>query len=320
MKYKAKMFMFGVLGLSVAFTAAGAKVATAGADAAAEKRCSLMDGTRVVCPVKTDEELKKAQIAYEKEGNDMMAGQSGSTYGIAPFDYLTGVGKHEKVDKATFKTASGYSGDTGKTELWDRVKAPKQQGDALYNQWTNNWSPTLKESLVAGADPNEGKQWYYVYCVGCHGWLLHGDGPNAAELSPKPRILTDGSYMNNKSNLQLFQVIKGGGEAVNLSAVMPPWGNELQDQDIWNLVAWLRAMADVKPITSLEDYLNPKSSFKPIKDDVTALNAAEHPKYKEVQEMIEASISGRGGAIKGAGFVQGGSRKTAAELAKSAAK
>lgn len=315
MKYKTKMFMLGLLGLSAAVTFAGTSSVSAADAGAAEKRCTLMDNTRVVCPVQTDEALKKAQEAYEKEGDAMAAGQSGSTYGIAPFDYLTGVGKREKVDKATFKSASGYGNDTAqaKTELWDRVKAPTA-GEGVYNQWTNNWSPTIKESLVPGADPNEGKQWYYVYCIGCHGWLLHGDGPNAAELSPNPRILTDGSYMNNKSNLQLFQVIKGGGEAINLSAVMPPWGNELQDQDIWNIIAWIRAMADVQPPKSLEDYLNPKSSFKPIKDDVTPLTAASNKAFAEVQELLESGMAGRGGDLKGAGYVEGGMRKPAASL------
>ena len=58
--------------------------------------------------------------------------------------------------------------------------------------------------------------------------------------------------MNKKSNLQLFSVIKGGGEAVSLSSSMPSWGNYLQDQDIWNVVAWIRAMADANP-TTLEE-------------------------------------------------------------------
>jgi mono/diheme cytochrome c family protein len=67
--------------------------------------------------------------------------------------------------------------------------------------------------------------------------MMHGDGPSAVELNPRPRTLTRGDYMNKKSNLELFTVIKGGGEAVSLSSSMPNWGNVLQDQDIWNIVA-----------------------------------------------------------------------------------
>ncbi len=276
---------------------------------AAEKRCKAQ-GQKVECPVQSDEALLKAQEAYEMEGNAMVEGKSGSTYGIAPFDYLTGVGKRTEGTTLT-EGDSGYGGSTGRTELWDRASAPAE-GESIYNQWTHNWSPKFKTTLVPGADPNEGKQWYYVYCINCHGWTLQGDGPAAIAVDPRPRILTSGKYMNKKTNLELFSVIKGGGEAVDLSSSMPAWGNFLQDQDIWNVVAWLRANADVGPPKSLEDYLNPKSTFKPIKGDVTALTAAGNADFADAQELIEAEMAGRGTkALTGGGFVEGGLRKPA---------
>ncbi len=285
---------------------------------AAEKRCKAA-GEKVECPTQTKESLEKAAENFDKEAMNMLRGAGGSTYGIAPFDYLTGVGKRTtKADTKTFKVESGYAKGTGKTEMWDRVKKPTS-GEQIYNQWTNNWSPSFKTSLVPGANPNEGKQWYYTYCVGCHGWLLHGDGPNAAYLDPYPRKLTAGAeYMNKKTNVELFTVIKGGGTAVELSDSMPAWGNLLQDQDIWNVIAWIRANADVKPITSVADYLNPKSSFDPksAANAVTPLNANKSAEFKEAQEMLEASLAGRGGGLKGAGFVEGGLRKAAVEEAK----
>ncbi|MBF0368451.1 MAG: cytochrome c [Magnetococcales bacterium] len=286
-------------------------VSTPTESVAGEKRCRV-GSTRVECPVKTDAQLEKAIDAYEAEGNAMAEGKAGSTYGIAPFDYLTGVGKHSEGTTLT-EGDSGYGAGTGKTELWDRVKAPKK-GDALYNQWTNNWSPTFKTTLVPGADPNEGKQWYYVYCVGCHGWLLQGDGPNAFYVTPRPRVLVAGDYMNGKTNLELFSVIKGGGEAVDLSPSMPSWGNLMQDQDIWNVVAWIRANADVGPPKSLEDYLNPKSSYKPNPNDVNPLNAAQNADFADAQEMAEATLPGRG-VIEGGGYVEGGLRKAPSEVA-----
>lgn len=274
---------------------------------AVEKRCTAQ-GKKVVCPVQSDKALKKAMLAYEKEANDLAAGKAGSTYGIEPFDYLTGIGKRTKGTTLT-KGDTGYGGGaTGKTELWDRVKKPKK-GESIYNQWTHNWSPTFKKTLVPGADPNEGKQWYYTYCIACHGWTLQGDGPTAYDVHPRPRILTKGNYMNKKTNLELFNVIKGGGEAVDLSLSMPSWGNYMQDQDIWNVIAWIRAMADVRPPKTLKEYLNPKSSFKPIKGDVTPLNAAKHEGFQENQEINEATLAGRGGKVlKGGGYMPGGLR------------
>ena len=289
---------------------AGGTVATA-----AEKRCQIMTGEKVVCPVQSDEALAKAEAAYDKEAADMAAGISGSTYGIQPFDYLTGVGK--RTDQTDLNAGeSGYGGSTGggtgKTELWDRVEAPTA-GEGVYNQWTHNWSPSFKTTLVPGADPNEGKQWYYMYCIACHGWTLQGNGPSAIALDPRPRILTNGDYMNQKSNLQLFTVIKGGGEAVLLSSSMPAWGNYLQDQDIWNVIAWIRAMADVKPPESLDDYLNPKSTFKPIAGDVDPLTATKDERFTDEQELLETDLAGRG-VIQGGGYVEGGLRKKAEDV------
>jgi len=294
---------------------------------AAEKRCTA-GGQKVECPTITEAEAKKASAAFLKEGDDMEAGKGGSTYGIAPFDYLTGVGKRSDVAAAgakagTYKTESGYGHQQAgslKTELWDRVKAPKSDGvsdKSVYDQWSGNWSPTF-----AGADPTQGKNYYYSYCIACHGWLMHGDGPSASELDPRPRTLTRGDYMQKKTNLELFTVIKGGGEAVSLSSSMPNWGNVLQDQDIWNIVAFIRAMQDVKPPASVAEYLNPKSTFKPIAGDVDALTASKSKDFQEANETLESDMTGRapGSELVGGGFVEGGNRKKPSEVSVKVAK
>ena len=289
---------------------------------AAEKRCTA-GGQKVECPTVTDKEAAAASAAFLKEGDDMEKGRGGSTYGIAPFDYLTGVGKRSNSDAKTYKTDSGYGSDVKgslKTELWDRVKAPKSDGvtdKSVYDQWSGNWSPTFGTTLVAGADPTQGKNYYYSYCIACHGWMLHGDGPSASELNPRPRTLTRGEYMQKKTNLELFTVIKGGGEAVSLSSSMPNWGNVLQDQDIWNVIAFIRAMQDVKPPKSVEEYLNPKSTFKPIKGDVDAITASTSKDFQEVQELIESDMTGRapGSELVGGGFVEGGNRHKPSDVA-----
>lgn len=300
----------------IAITGLGMMWASSSAVAAVEKRCKA-GGVKVECPTQSDAEVKKAAEAYGKEAEDFSEGKGGSTYGIAPFDYLTGVGKRANSDAKTYKTDSGYGEAKGsyKTELWDRVKKPGATNEETYNQWTNNWSPKFDSTLVAGADPTQGKQWYYSYCIACHGWLLHGDGPSAAELNPRPRTLTRGDYMQKKTNLELFTIIKGGGEAVSLSSSMPGWGNLLQDQDIWNVVAFIRAMQDVPPPKSVAEYLAPKSTFKPVKGDVDALNAAKNKDFQEANELMESDMAGRGGPnLVGGGFVEGGSRKQASDV------
>lgn len=247
-------------------------------------------------PVQTDDVLIKARDSYGKESINMLEGKGGTTYGVKGYDYLTGVGKRNP--KATVESVdSGYAKATGKTELWDRKKTVDKLNEAdARDQWVNTWSGKYN-TAVAGADPNQGKHWYYFYCVSCHGWQGQGDGPNAIEMDPRPRPLTKGDYMNKRTNVQIFGTIKGGGVAVELADAMPAWGNVLQDQDIWNVVAFLRAISD--------------QPYKASASDVTAQNADKNAEFKELQELIEAQLGGRGGGLKGGYSIEGGNRKVA---------
>lgn len=248
-------------------------------------------------PVQKDDVLEKARDNYGSEALGMMGGKAGSTYGVEGYDYLTGVGK--RTSKTTVKGGdSGYAKSTGKTEVWDRKK--KATGTAADREaWVNTWSASFDKTLVPGADPNQGKQWYYFYCVSCHGWTGKGDGPNAIMLDPRPRFITKGEYLNKRTNLQLFSIVKGGGSAVELSDLMPSWGNVLQDQDIWNVVAFLRAIS-VEPAYTMDA------------NDVNPLNASKSAEFQEMQELMEAQLGGRGGELTGGGFVEGGNRKAPA--------
>ncbi len=92
-------------------------------------------------------------------------------------------------------------------------------------------------------DAKAGKAKYDTLCVGCHGATGKGDGPAAAALNPKPQDHTNGKYMNTLTDQYLFDMIKAGGPSVKKSPLMPPWGGTLSDQDIWNLLAYIRSLA-----------------------------------------------------------------------------
>jgi cytochrome c oxidase cbb3-type subunit 3 len=66
----------------------------------------------------------------------------------------------------------------------------------------------------------------------------------AAGLDPKPAKHSDGRYMNALSDAHLFRVIQEGGPAVGKSPLMAPWGGTLGDQQIHDLVAFVRSLAD----------------------------------------------------------------------------
>lgn len=92
-------------------------------------------------------------------------------------------------------------------------------------------------------DPKAGKARYDLLCGSCHGTSGKGDGPAAAALTPKPRDHSDGKYMNTLTDKYFFDIIKGGGASAGKSPLMPPWAGQLSDQDIRNLVAYIRSLA-----------------------------------------------------------------------------
>lgn len=106
----------------------------------------------------------------------------------------------------------------------------------------------LAGGLAVGAgeatkgDAKAGGQLYQTYCATCHGKTGKGDGPSAANLNPKPRNHTDKKYMSSESDEEFFNVIKGGGASMGKSPLMPAWGTTLKDDQIRNVVAYLRKL------------------------------------------------------------------------------
>ncbi len=96
---------------------------------------------------------------------------------------------------------------------------------------------------VSAADADAGKVKYQQFCGACHGPTGKGDGPAAASLNPKPRDHSDTKYMKSLSDAQISKIIKMGGSAVGKSPTMPPWGGALSDDDIKNVVAFIRTLS-----------------------------------------------------------------------------
>ena len=69
----------------------------------------------------------------------------------------------------------------------------------------------------------------------------------AAMLPVPPRNLADASYMRGRSQDQLFAVIKDGTAAAGLSDAMPGFGDQLNDQEIRDTVAYVQTLAAPPP-------------------------------------------------------------------------
>src|SRR5574341_1637465 len=92
-------------------------------------------------------------------------------------------------------------------------------------------------------DAVKGKAKYQELCAACHGASGKGDGPAAAGLPTKPRNHTDATYMGKLKDQQIFETIKKGGQGVGKSPIMPPWGGQLSDEQINDLVAYIRTLS-----------------------------------------------------------------------------
>ncbi|MBZ0159353.1 MAG: c-type cytochrome [bacterium] len=84
---------------------------------------------------------------------------------------------------------------------------------------------------------------YMTFCAPCHGPTGKGDGLAAASLNPKPRNFADGTYMNARTDAQLTNVIKNGSAAEKLSPLMTGYSNMLNDKEIKDTIAFIRAVA-----------------------------------------------------------------------------
>ena len=98
-------------------------------------------------------------------------------------------------------------------------------------------------------DAAAGKQAFVTNCSSCHGEGGKGDGPVGAVLNPKPRDFStaDFKFDTDKdgkagTDADLSNVIKNGAAEYGGSPLMAPWGAMLSDEQVENLVAYVRSL------------------------------------------------------------------------------
>ncbi len=82
----------------------------------------------------------------------------------------------------------------------------------------------------------KGKKLYGFDCAMCHGEKGDGKGDMASDMK-NVTDFTNPDALKNRSDGELFYVIRNGkGE-------MPPEGDRAKDDDIWNMVNYVRSLA-----------------------------------------------------------------------------
>lgn len=103
-------------------------------------------------------------------------------------------------------------------------------------------------AVAQAADPNpDAVRNYNTYCVQCHGIERNGKGVNSKYMSVQPRDHSDAKGMADIPDNELFKAIKEGGLSVNKSVLMPAWGDVLSDDEVHDLVAYLRHVCNCGP-------------------------------------------------------------------------
>lgn len=92
-------------------------------------------------------------------------------------------------------------------------------------------------------DVANGRLLYEEKCVLCHG--ARGQGWDWSQKVGRPPVPVPDLTRTGggRSDRFLFEVIKDGGEAVGRTRFMPPFGFQLSDQEVWDLVAYVRTLA-----------------------------------------------------------------------------
>ena len=99
-----------------------------------------------------------------------------------------------------------------------------------------------KKNPVTASDTvqSKAKSNYEEKCLMCHGETGKGDGPMAGMLKEKPPDMTDGKILSEMTDGDVYWLVTKGKKP------MPPFENQLSDDERWGLVHLMRTLSNTK--------------------------------------------------------------------------
>jgi cytochrome c oxidase cbb3-type subunit 3 len=143
-------------------------------------------------------------------------------------------------------------------------------------------------ALAATGDAAAGKATYERWCVSCHG--LDGRGGRMGSMLAVPaRNLADQTYMQTRSDQQLFTAISQGGTAIQRSSAMPAFSQQISEQEIWDTVAYIRTLtgespAGRSPVAAKPPAAQPSGAASQL--TVARLQLAIWPEYDDPRVLV----------------------------------
>ena len=125
---------------------------------------------------------------------------------------------------------------------WKRVSL----SSAVFTLGVLGYGGAQSQDVPASASPPAatpasvaaGQRTYDQFCAGCHGPAGKGNG-HGGESGPKPADLTAEKLAHGSTDQEIFKVIKNG---VPPNYYMVPWEGQISDEDIWNVVHYVRTL------------------------------------------------------------------------------
>lgn len=101
------------------------------------------------------------------------------------------------------------------------------------------------EEIALGYQEMVGSQLNDQYCARCHNQESSPERvSNYDNLEVKPHPFTEGETLNKMSDADLTAIISHGGQALNKSPLMAPYGYTLSKSEIQALIAYIRMISD----------------------------------------------------------------------------
>ena len=128
---------------------------------------------------------------------------------------------------------------------------PHPEGWARLLHYTFDRSTAFHADATPPADLDSpirvaaGAAYYGQVCARCHGGPGFGQNPVVLSMHPRPQYLASDLKAAGFTAPELFRIVKAG---VKYSA-MPSWPADRRDDEIWHLVAFLRALPTMPPAT-----------------------------------------------------------------------
>jgi mono/diheme cytochrome c family protein len=92
-------------------------------------------------------------------------------------------------------------------------------------------------------DPANGQALHVEHCAACHGTTGAADVV-VMHMDETPKDQSDPDYMRTLPDAFLYLAICRGGVGVGKSLIMSPWGDFFSDQEIKDLIAWIRTFSN----------------------------------------------------------------------------